>query len=130
MMTLGQSMRISSTGLTAERFRMDVISSNIANAHSMSTGGKEAYRRRNVELAGSQDGVRIERIVEDRSPLRRVYEPSHPMADGEGFVTYSNVDPIREMVDMMSAGRAYEANLAAFNAAKTMARAALNIGKT
>lgn len=129
-MTLGQSMRISSTGLTAERFRMDVISSNIANAHSMSTGGKEAYRRRNVELAGSQDGVRIERIVEDRSPLRRVYEPSHPMADGEGFVTYSNVDPIREMVDMMSAGRAYEANLAAFNAAKTMARAALNIGKT
>jgi flagellar basal-body rod protein FlgC len=115
--------------MTAERFRMDVISTNIANANSMSVGGQEAYRRRDVELSGGEDGVKIMRIVEDKSPLRQVLDPTNPNRDAGGYVYYSNVNPIQEMVSMLGASRSYEANIAAFNSAKTMVRAALNIGK-
>lgn len=128
-MTLNQSMRISAGGMAAERFRMDVISTNIANANSMTLGNKEAYRRRNVELSGGPEGVKIVRIVEDQSPLRQVYDPSNPYHDAKGFVYYSNVNPIQEMVNMLGASRSYEANIAAFNAAKSMTRSALNIGR-
>ncbi|HVL40367.1 MAG TPA: flagellar basal body rod protein FlgC [Fimbriimonadaceae bacterium] len=129
MNTLSSAMRASTTGLNVERFRMDVISSNIANANSMRVGGQDPYRRRDVEVVGDINGVRITRILEDQSEFRRVYDRGNPNADAEGFVTYSNTDPLREMVSMMGATRAYEANIAAFNSAKGMIRAALNIGK-
>lgn len=122
-------MRISASGLNAERFRMDVISSNIANASSMKVGVQDPYRRRSVEIVGDIDGVRISRIVEDTRPFRVQYDPSNPNADKQGNVTYSNIEPIHEMVDMIGASRAYEANIAAFNSAKGMIRNALNIGK-
>lgn len=128
-MTLSQAMRVSATGMSAERTRMDVISVNLANANSMRTGNQDAYRRRNVELAGGPDGVRVVRIVEDQNPLRQVYDPGNPFRDADGFVFYSNVNPIQEMVDMLSAGRSYEANIAAFNTAKSMVQAALSIGR-
>lgn len=128
-MTLNQSMKISASGMAAERFRMDVISTNIANANSMKLGNQDAYRRRNVELAGSDSGVKIVRVVEDQSPLRQVFDPSNPYRDAQGFVYYSNVNPIQEMVNMLGASRSYEANIAAFNAAKSMTRSALNIGR-
>lgn len=128
-MTLGQSMRVSASGMAAERFRMDVISTNIANANSMKIGNQDPYRRRNVELHGDENGVRILRIIQDQSPLRQVYDPGNPYRDAKGFVYYSNVNPITEMVDMLSASRSYEANIAAFNSAKGMVRSALNIGK-
>ena len=128
-MTLSQAMRASSTGLTAERFRMDVISTNIANANSMRTKGKEAYRRQVVVLSGDESGVKIERIANDMSDLRREIEPGNPEADAEGFVYYTNVEPITEMVDMISASRAYEANVASFNSAKGMLKSALTIGE-
>jgi len=129
MNTLAGAMRTSASGLTAERFRMDVISSNIANASSMKIGGKDPYRRRDVALMGDQDGVRIVGIVEDNKPFRIVSDPGNPNADERGLVTYTNVEPIAEMVNMIGASRAYEANIAAFNSAKGMIKSALQIGK-
>ncbi len=129
-MSLNNVLRISSSGLSAERFRMDVISSNIANANTMKTGGKDPYRRRDVSLQGSPEGVQITGIVEDQRPFRQVVDRGNPNADPTtGIVTYSNVEPVEEMVNMLSASRAYEANIAAFNSAKGMIRDALQIGK-
>lgn len=129
-MSLNGAMRISSSGLTAERFRMDVISSNIANANSMKVGGKDPYRRRIVEVQGDTNGVRITGLQEDQRPFRQVLDRGNPNADPTtGMVTYSNIEPVQEMVNMLAASRAYEANLAAFNSAKAMARSALSIGR-
>ncbi len=128
-MTLNKAMRASSTGLAAERFRMDVISSNIANANSMRINGVDPYRARKVVLEGNQDGVRISKVEEDTAPFRREMDPGNPFADDEGFVTYSNVEPIVEMVNMMGASRAYEANIVAFNSARGMVQSALSIGR-
>ncbi len=128
-MTLSQAMRASSTGLAAERFRMDVISTNIANANSMRTRTEDAYRRQVVILTGDENGVKIERVANDLSELRRESEPGNPNADADGNVFYTNVKPIHEMVDMIGATRAYEANVAAFNSAKGMMRSALSIGE-
>lgn len=127
-MNLNSAMRMSASGMSAERFRMDVISSNIANANSMKIKGRDPYRRRLVELEPGRNGVQIRKISEDQSDFRRVADPGNPNAEN-GVVTYSNVDPLKEMVDMMSATRAYDANIAAFNSAKGMVRSALNIGK-
>jgi flagellar basal-body rod protein FlgC len=122
-------MRVSASGLSAERFRMDVISSNIANASSMKIGNQDPYRRREVVLRGDAKGVEIVGIVEDGKPFRVVSDPGNPHADANGKVTYTNVEPIHEMVNMIGASRAYEANIAAFNSAKSMIRSALQIGK-
>jgi len=131
-MSVTGAMRIAASGMTAERFRMDVISSNIANANSMQVkGGPEPYRRRDVVLQGDSNGVKIVGVVQDpieQRPFREVYDPGNPNAVN-GFVTYTNVEPVFEMVNMMSASRAYEANVAAFNSAKSMVRSALNIGR-
>jgi len=128
-MNLNSAMNISSTGLAAERFRMDIISGNIANANSVSANGKGAYRRHNVVLTGGPDGVEVTQVVTDPSPLRKEHDPSNPNHDANGDVYFSNVNPITEMVDMLGASRAYEANVEAFNTAKGMAKEALNIGK-
>ncbi len=129
MNTLNGAMRISASGLSAERFRMDVISSNIANANTTGANGADPYRRREVVLQGDTDGVEISGIIQDQSPFRMEHDPSHPNADANGNVRYSNVEPITEMVNMLGASRAYEANIAAFNSAKGMVKSALTIGK-
>ena len=129
-MSLNNVLKISSSGLSAERFRMDVISANIANANTMKTNGKDPYRRKDVALMGGPDGVQITGLLDDQRPFRQVVDRGNPNADPKtGIVTYSNVEPIEEMVNMMSASRAYEANIAAFNSAKGMIRNALQIGK-
>ncbi|MBI1756961.1 MAG: flagellar basal body rod protein FlgC [Fimbriimonas ginsengisoli] len=129
-MNLNTALRISASGLAAERFRLDVISANIANANTVKTAGKDPYRRREVEITGDAEGVHIGRVVEDQRPFRQVSEPGNPNADPKtGLVTYSNVEPLEEMVNMISASRAYEANIAAFNSARGMIRDALQIGK-
>ncbi len=128
-MTIGRAMNLAASGMHAERLRMDVTSANIANANSMRTPFQDAYRRQVVVLSGSPEtGVKVESIEADQSELRQVHDPGNPNAIG-GIVYYSNVDPIKEMVNMMTANRAYEANIAAFNAAKGMSRSALSIGK-
>src|SRR4051812_30604589 len=107
-MNLSSALRASSSGLAAERLRMDVISGNIANANSVSSNGKEAYRRHNVELVATPEGVKVGRISVDESPLREEVDPGNPNANEKGVVQYSNVNAITEMVDMLGASRAYE----------------------
>lgn len=127
---LGNSLRIASSGMAAERFRMDVISSNIANANSMKMkGGADPYRRRDVVLETVGEGVKVAKVTEDMRPFKLVKDPGNPNANADGNVVYSNVEPVFEMVNMLSASRAYEANVAAFNSTKSMLRSALNIGK-
>lgn len=128
-MNLNQVMRVSSSGMIAERSRMDIASGNIANANSMRTPTQDAYRRQIVVLQGGDNGVKVRSVIDDETPLRADSDPHHPFADEKGLVYYSNVDPVFEMVNLMSANRAYEANIAAFNAAKGMVKAALQIGK-
>jgi flagellar basal-body rod protein FlgC len=129
--SLASALRSSTSGLAAERFRMDVISANIANANSVARPGEDAYRRRAVVLESSGENVRIQGVQEDRSrPFLQKVDWTHPFHDARtGLVTMSNVDPIMEMVDMIGASRAYEANIAAFNTAKGMIQSALQIGK-
>jgi flagellar basal-body rod protein FlgC len=128
-MTINSAMNASTSGLTAERFRMDVIAANIANANSTQVGTDEPYRRKDVVLQGSESGVQVTGVVDDQTPFVEKYDPGNPYADGNGYVKGTNVQPINEMVDMMSASRAYEANIAAFNTEKGMVKAALQIGK-
>ncbi|AIQ64457.1 Flagellar basal-body rod protein FlgC [compost metagenome] len=148
-MNFGSSFGISASALTAQRLRMDVISSNIANAEttraSVVDGKPVPYRRKMVELesvksdsfsnilqsqmnSGTQ-GVRVRAITEDSSPLKPVYNPTHPDADENGYVYMPNVDTTKEMVDMLSASRSYDANVTMFNASKAMVTKALEIGK-
>ena len=126
-MGMFDAFAISGSGMTAERLRMDVIASNLANADSTKGADGQPYRRRMVVLqAGSPSfdqvlsGVKVAGIVEDQSPLRRVYDPSHPDADAQGYVTLPNVNPVTEMVDLITSSRGYEANVTAMNAAKQM----------
>ncbi|MPM27081.1 Flagellar basal-body rod protein FlgC [bioreactor metagenome] len=132
------------SGLTAERLRMDVISNNIANANTTRTAEGGAYRRQIVifeprsgqsfaqflsKEMDSGSGVQVSGIAKDNSPTRRVYDPNHPDADREGYVEMPNINVVSEMVDMITATRAYEANVTAVNAAKSMALKALEIGR-
>ncbi len=133
------SFDTSTSALSAYRVRMDIIAGNMANLHTTrnAAGQSEPYQRR-VALfaagaAGSPDGrgVRIDRIVNDPSPPRLVHDPGHPDAQREGpdagYVYYPNVNPVVEMVDMIAATRAYEANVTAFEAAKTIMGSALRL---
>lgn len=134
------AMDISATGLKAEKFRLDVVSSNIANINTTRTPEGGAYQKRAVVFQETLEksrgyskgfsgaGVKIAEIVRDNSPFRLVYDPSHPDAV-DGYVSYPNVDLTREMVDLLTASRAYEANVTAFNAAKSMNLKALEIGR-
>ncbi|MEA4883642.1 MAG: flagellar basal body rod protein FlgC [Clostridia bacterium] len=130
-MSLMSSFRISASGMAAERLRLDVISSNLANINTTRTAEGGPYRRLMVqfEAAPGSAGVRAVNVAQDESPLPLVYEPEHPDANSEGYVEMPNVNAVSEMVDMITATRAYEANVAAYNAAKTMAAKALEIGK-
>jgi len=140
------AMDISSSALSAERTRMNLISSNLANASSTRTSEGGPYRRRDavfsaLPLSGRfQSGlgrlgqpvlkqVAVAQIVEDSAPPRLQYEPSHPDANADGYVALPNVNVMEEMVDMISATRAYEANITAVQAAKSMAMKTLELGK-
>jgi flagellar basal-body rod protein FlgC len=140
---------ISSSALTAQRFRMDVISSNIANADStrarLVNGKWVPYQRKLVTIEPNQpsfdqvlknaqtntagEGVKVTKVMEDTSPFKQVYNPTHPDADENGFVMMPNVDVLKEMVDMISASRSYEANVTALNASKSLVTKALEIGR-
>lgn len=138
------TMRISSSGLSAERLRMDTIASNISNVNTTRGADGTAYKRKIAvfqenlnnaydSAAGKTEqqllGVKAVGIEQDKSPLRRVYDPSHPDADAQGYVTMPNVNVLNEMADMMMATRAYEANVNAVNSEKSMFMKALEIGR-
>lgn len=135
-MSMFDALRISASGMTAERLRMDVIAENLANANTTRTPGGGPYQRKEVVLeagaggasfADALAGVRVAAIVPDPSPPRRVYDPGHPDADAQGYVTLPNVSPVTEMVDLITASRGYEADVQAMNAAKQMFLRALDI---
>ncbi|WP_306569616.1 flagellar basal body rod protein FlgC [Faecalispora jeddahensis] len=141
------SLDISASALTAERFRMDVISENMANSSTTRTENGGSYRRKLVVLQTQGEdqsrfrrifqnqlqqigqGVQVAQVAEDPSDLTPVYDPTHPDANADGYVMMPNVDPVKETVDMMAATRAYEANLTMFNAVKNMAVKALEMGR-
>ena len=127
---------IAVSGLRAQRTRMNIIAQNIANAMSPVTAKGGAFRRQMAVLEADQIspltapdkfGVRVQRIASDPSPLRRVYEPGNPVADEDGYVEYPNVDLSVEMVDLVSAQRAYEANVAVVLSSKRITQKALDI---
>ncbi|MCT4613046.1 MAG: flagellar basal body rod protein FlgC [Clostridia bacterium] len=142
-MSFMSSLDVSSSGLYAERLRMDVISENIAKANVTRTADGTPYKKKSVLFAEDKsgnfgnilngkldelNGVKVDGIVEDKN-FKKVYDPKHPDADDDGYVLMPNVDVLEEMVNMMTASRAYEANITAMNATKSMAMKALNIGK-
>ena len=137
-MSLFNSMRISGSALTAQRLRMDVIASNIANADTTRTNGqRQPYQRQQVvfqplqpDAASPGDGVQVSAVVKDQSAGRQVYDPTNPDADPTtGLVAYPNVDATTEMTDMLSASRAYEANVTVLNSIKQMAQRSIDLGK-
>ena len=152
-MKLNTGFDISASALTANRLRMDVISSNIANAETtrakIENGQYVPYKRKMVVLDANQQsfstlldkslnvnekttalkGVRVTKIVEDTTPTKLVYNPNHPDANAEGYVEMPNVDTTVEMIDMIAAQRAYEANITALNASKSIFQKSLTIGK-
>jgi flagellar basal-body rod protein FlgC len=144
-MSFLKAMDISASALTAQRMRMDIISENIANANTTRTASGEPYQRRvavlqqkqgdafstyldNAQNATMGSGVEVAEIVTDTSPYTLEYDPTNPDADADGYVRLPNVDEVKEMIDMMSATRSYEANVTALNATKGMAMKALEIG--
>ena len=144
-MSLMTAIEVSASGLTAQRRRLEVLMSNLANANTTQPAGKEVYRRKDVlfttalpaqnfgtafdEAMGAVAGVEVSQVVTDRSePIRR-YEPGHPNADKDGYVYYPNINALEEMVNILSATRSYEANLQAANSAKDMAQKTLEILK-
>ena len=134
-MSVVSGMRICASGLSAERLRMDVISSNVANVKTTRTENGGAYVRKVASFQENYDeklgmlGVKAVAIEDDKSPLRKVYEPNHPDAAAEGYVEYPNVDLLVEMSDLITASRAYESNIDTLNAQKDMISKALEIGK-
>ena len=148
------SMNIAASGLTAQQLRLDVIAENITNANTTRTENGGSYRRKMVtfEAENGRDefreimaratggavsnagyntagGVRVTGIVEDESPLKLVYDPTHPDANEDGYLEMPNVDTIKEMTDAMAATQAYSANVTALNALKAVVAKGLEIGR-
>ena len=142
-MNLFGMLEVSGSALAAERWRAEVVSANMANAETTRTPQGGAYRRQLVVFRAHplarfplllarlqqhpQQGVQVERVVADASPMPRRYEPGHPDADPAGYVTYPNVNPVMEMTDLLSAVRAYQLNASAVQAAKNMIQQSLQI---
>lgn len=147
-MGLFQAFDISASGMTAQRFRTDIIAQNIANVNTTRTEDGTPYRRKIVTFSEKQltpfsnyystartaglvgNGVKVTRVTEDDSTdFTMEYDPSHPDADENGYVSYPNVNTVTEMTNLIDATRAYEANTTAFDASKSMAQSGLSIGK-
>lgn len=144
-MSLFNAMNVSASGMTAQQLRSDIISQNIANVNTTRGTDGRPYVRKTVvfeekgttsfsgvlkNALATSNGVKVTKIIEDtETPMRKVYEPSHPDADKEGYVSYPNVDTVSEMTNLIDSSRAYEANITCFNGAKAMELKALEIGK-
>lgn len=135
---------VSASGMEAQRFRMNIIASNLANVETTRTETGGAYRRKDIVFAAEGEGfggflrqamgeaapgVKIAGVIEDARPLKHVYEPSHPDANAEGYVAFPNINVAEEMVNMIAASRSYEANVSAFKATREMALKALELGQ-
>ena len=138
-MSLAGIFNVSGSAISAQSQRLNVVASNLANADTVAGPDGKAYKARQVEfqtqLVGARPddataaGVRVSTIREDQAPGKRMHDPTHPNADAEGYVTYSNVDPVAEMVNMISASRSYQNNVEVMNTAKTLLMKTLQMGQ-
>ncbi|MYM68521.1 flagellar basal body rod protein FlgC [Pseudoduganella sp. FT55W] len=136
-MSLFKIFDVSGSAMSAQAQRLNVVASNLANADSATSASGEAYRARQVVFeaqtptaGGTSTGVRVKQVVEDQSPMKLMYDPKHPAADENGYVTMPNVNVVDEMVNMLSASRSYQTNVETMNAAKTLLLKTLTIGQS
>lgn len=126
---------IAGSALTAQTQRLNVSASNLANAESVTSPNGEAYRAKQVyfQLAAAPGdqlgGVKVTSVIDDPSPMKKVYQPNHPFADGNGYIEMPNVDPVAEMVNTISASRSYQANVEVINTTKELMLKTLNMGQ-
>ena len=134
-MSMFSIFNVSGSAISAQAQRLNVVASNLANADAVAGPDGKAYKARQLvfetTLMDSQAsaGVKVSAINESQTPGRRAYEPTHPAADGEGYVTYSNVNPVDEMVNMISASRAYQNNVDVMNTTKSLLLKTLQMGQ-
>ncbi len=134
-MSLFNVFNIASSSMAAQSQRLNVVASNLANADSATSSTGEPYRSRQIVFSTQQiadkgaSGVKVAGIVHDASPMKRIYEPKHPMADAGGYITMPNVNVVDEMVNMMSASRSYQNSVDMMNTTKTLLQKALTIGQ-
>ena len=134
-MSLFNIFTVAGSAMTAQNQRLNVVASNLANADSAVSSDGQAYKAKQVlfmSIPGTDaaaTGVRVSAVIENQTPMKVVYEPAHPMADEEGYVTMPNVNVVEEMVDMISASRSYQNNVDMMNTAKTLLLKTLTIGQ-
>lgn len=135
-MSMFSAFDIAGSAMSAQSQRMNVTASNMANADSVAGPDGETYRAKHVMFETQAQsthygvgGVRVTEVVEDNSPLRMEYMPNHPAADEDGYVAKPNVEPVHEMVNMISASRSYQANIEVFNTSKQMLMQTLSLGE-
>jgi flagellar basal-body rod protein FlgC len=134
-MSMFNIFSVSGSAVSAQSQRLNVVASNLANADTVAGPDGQAYKARQVsfqtQLTGEVGaaGVTVSNISEDQTPGRRVHDPKHPQADGEGYVTYSNVNAVEEMVNMISASRSYQNNVEVMNTAKNLLLKTLQMGQ-
>lgn len=135
-MSLSNVFNIASSAMTAQSQRLNAVASNLANADSATSSTGEPYRAKQIVFSAmpiggdsGSAGVRVAGVIEDPSPMKRMYDPKHPLADSQGFVTMPNVNVVEEMVNMISASRSYQNNADMMNTAKTMLMKTLALGQ-
>jgi flagellar basal-body rod protein FlgC len=134
-MSMFSIFSVSGSAISAQAQRLNVVASNLANADAVAGPDGKGYRARQVVFEtvpmGSQAaaGVQVSQVLESQEPLKRTYNPTHPSADGDGYVTQSNVNPVEEMVNMISASRSYQNNVEVMNTAKTLLLKTLQMGQ-
>ncbi|HEY2979235.1 MAG TPA: flagellar basal body rod protein FlgC [Burkholderiaceae bacterium] len=135
-MSMMNIFNVSGSAISAQSQRLNVVASNLANADAVAGPDGQAYKARQVvfqtQLMGEMGaaGVTVSNVAEDQTPGRRVHDPKHPQADAEGYVTYSNVNAVEEMVNMISASRSYQNNVEVMNTAKTLLLKTLQMGQS
>lgn len=135
-MSLFNVFNIASSAMTAQSQRLNVVASNLSNAESATSSTGQPYRSRQVVFStlqsaatGAGSGVKVSKVIEDPAPMRQIYEPKHPLASPEGYVTMPNVNVVDEMVNMMSASRSYQNSVDMMNTTKTLLLKTLTLGQ-
>ena len=134
-MSMFSIFSVSGSAVSAQSQRLNVVASNLANADAVAGPDGQGYKGRQVVFetaprgADASSGVRVKTITESDAPLRRTHNPTHPSADAEGYITQSNVNPVEEMVNMISASRSYQNNVEVMNTAKTLLLKTLQMGQ-
>ncbi|HUW26423.1 MAG TPA: flagellar basal body rod protein FlgC [Gallionella sp.] len=133
-MSLFNIFNVAGSGMAAQSQRLNVVASNLANADSTTSANGQPYKAKQVVFSavpaeGGGQGVKVTAVVEDNAPMKMVYDPKHPMADGQGYVAMPNVNVVDEMVNMISASRSYQNNVEVMNTSKTLLLKTLTIGQ-